>query len=102
MYDNKELPKVGMKFATCAGEYIAIMTNEKSVVFKDDEGHLIAINIRSAKPIDTRTDEEKAIDDLEYVLINEVDRMSRKKAAEHIINKIKGSEFEYLAFTGSK
>jgi len=62
--DNGSIVEAGMLFATEAGEYTAEYTNKKSIVFTDEDGFLISINRRYAKPIDTRTDEEKALDDL--------------------------------------
>jgi hypothetical protein len=51
MWQCDELPKIGMRFATEAGEYIAEYTNEKSVCFTDENGFLVAINRAYAKPI---------------------------------------------------
>jgi hypothetical protein len=51
MYNNGEMPKVGMIFSTEAGEYIAEYTNEKSVCFTDENGFLVAINRGYAKPL---------------------------------------------------
>ena len=51
MYNNGEMPKVGMIFSTEAGEYIAEYTNEKSVCFTDENGFLVAINRGHAKPL---------------------------------------------------
>ena len=65
MADNGESVKVGMLFATRVdGNYKAAMVNGKSVCFVDEDGFLIGIPLAWAKPIDTRTDKEKAIDDL--------------------------------------
>ena len=64
MQDAGEQIKVGMKFRTEAGEYIAELVNGLSVCFTDEFGFFVAINISLAKGIDTRTDKEKAIDDL--------------------------------------
>jgi hypothetical protein len=51
MWQCDELLKIGMRFATEAGEYIAEYTNEKSVCFTDENGFLVAINRAYAKPI---------------------------------------------------
>jgi hypothetical protein len=51
MWQCDELPKIGMMFATEAGEYIAEYTNEKSVCFTDENGFLVAINRGYVKPI---------------------------------------------------
>ena len=64
MQDAGEQIKAGMKFRTEAGEYIAELVNGLSVCFTDEFGFFVAINISLAKGIDTRTDKEKAIDDL--------------------------------------
>ena len=64
MYDSGVEVEAGMRFATEAGEYIAEYTNKKSVVFTDEDGFLITVTRRRAKPIDIRTDKEKAIDDI--------------------------------------
>ena len=65
MADSGEPIKSGMLFSTeTSNEYTAELVNDKSVCFTDEGGFLIAIGIKFAKPIDTRTDEEKSIDDL--------------------------------------
>ena len=65
MADDYELPVVGMLFTTETGaNYTIDMINKKSVVFIDEDGFLIGIPIGLVKPIDTRTDEEKTLDDL--------------------------------------
>jgi hypothetical protein len=51
MSDNGFRVQAGDKFSTEAGEYIAECTNEKSVVFTDENGFLVAINRGYAKPI---------------------------------------------------
>ena len=100
MKDKGELVWPEMKFSTCAGEYVAIMTNEKSVVFKDEEGHLVAINIESAMPIDQRTDEEKAIDDM-----NDVYKAHIRDVQDYIdilFVDIKAGKIHGVTFTGDK
>tara|TARA_R110000782_G_scaffold263381_2_gene356001 strand:- start:2173 stop:3015 length:843 start_codon:yes stop_codon:yes gene_type:complete len=64
MADNGVQVEAGMRFATEAGEYIAEYTNKKSVVFTDENGFLVTVTRGHAKPIDTRTGKEKAIDDI--------------------------------------
>ena len=64
MQDAGEQIKVGMKFRTEAGEYIAELVNDLSVCFTDEFGFFVGASIHVAKGIDTRTDKEKAIDEL--------------------------------------
>lgn len=64
MADNGRIIESGMLFATNTGEYIAEYTNKNSICFTDENGFLVTITRGYAKPIDNRTDEDKAIDDL--------------------------------------
>lgn len=59
MVSNGEGCKMGMKFETEAGEYIASLVNDKTIVFEDEQGFYVSINKSTAKPIDTRTHEHK-------------------------------------------
>lgn len=62
MFDAGESLDIGMMFATEAGEYHVDNINDKSICFIDEDGFFIGIPIGKAKPIDTRTDSEKAFD----------------------------------------
>ena len=64
MQDAGEQIKVGMKFRTEAGEYIAELVNDLSVCFTDEFGFFVGVSIHVVKGIDTRADKEKAIDDI--------------------------------------
>lgn len=64
MQDAGEQIKTGMRFRTEDGEYIAELVNVFSVCFTDKYGFLVGRNINAIKGIDTRTDKEKAIDEL--------------------------------------
>lgn len=62
MKERGGMVEAGMLFATNAGEYTAEYTNKKSVCFADEDGFLVTVTRGHAKPIDTRTEKEKAID----------------------------------------
>ena len=121
MHEAGELPKVGMKGRFFAGSKlsgadfvdgvclsVAKRPNDSfAIMFEYENGYDIPIDCTLfdaawVKPIDTRTDREKAIDDLNYVLMNEVAGKTTKQIAEHIIDKCIGHEFEYLTFAGDE
>jgi hypothetical protein len=95
MYDNGVQVEAGMRFATEAGEYIAEYTNKKSVVFTDEDGFLITVTRRRAKPIDIRTDKEKAIDDM-YKSLNKDD--SRQGGCDDLFDDIKAGKIHGVSF----
>ena len=69
MHDKGELVKKGMLFTTeVDGNYTARLVNTKSVCFIDEDGFFVGIPICTAKPIDNRSDKEKAIDDIKKVI----------------------------------
>ena len=121
MYDAGELPKIGMKGRFFASSKfggadfvdgvclsVAKISNDRfAIMFEYENGYNIPIDCTLfeaawVKPIDTRTDREQAIDDLNYVLMNEVAGKTTKQIAEHIIDKCIGQQFEYLTFAGDE
>ena len=72
MKDAGELPSVGMTFNVATGWRVAIAVTSKSVAFvydRDGEDQTIGvIDIASAKPIDTRTPEQKQVDEVAKVM----------------------------------
>ena len=66
MADGGEKVKVGMLFATAAGNQEALMVSDKSVVFEVD-GYLYAEVHEFIHPIDTRTLKQKAVDEMFHV-----------------------------------
>ncbi len=66
MSDAGELVKAGMMFRTEAGEYEALLVNDKSVCFFDEDDFYVGIPIGTAKPI--QTEREIAIEEIAKVL----------------------------------
>jgi len=94
--DNGSIVEAGMLFATEAGEYTAEYTNKKSIVFTDEDGFLISINRRYAKPIDMRTDEEKALDDL---IKRTSTALSKTVLASYILTDIKAGRIHNVTWS---
>ena len=99
MCDKGEKVKVGMRFTTETNLfYTAELVNDKSVCFTDEDGFLIGITINAPKPIDTRTDEEKAISDIKNYYCDHYDPLT---AMEDIIFKgIKSGKFNGVKWVG--
>ena len=95
MADNGVQVEAGMRFATEAGEYIAEYTNKKSVVFTDENGFLVTVTRGHAKPIDIRTDTEKAIDSLD-----DFNLCMCNGWQEDVIGFIKSGEFHGVKWVG--
>jgi hypothetical protein len=90
--------KAGMMFTTeVDGNYTAELVNDKSVCFTDEDGFLIALNIHMAKPIDTRTDTEKAIDDLRKM---DESICNDTEWHKNFIEAIKSGKVHGITFTG--
>ncbi len=96
--DNGSIVESGMLFATEAGEYTAEYTNKKSIVFTDEDGFLISINRRYAKPITPpKTDTEKAISDFHCYGFG--DGLTAK-ASILALDLIKAGKVHGVTFTG--
>tara|TARA_R110000823_G_scaffold295316_2_gene414406 strand:+ start:5966 stop:6742 length:777 start_codon:yes stop_codon:yes gene_type:complete len=95
MYDNGVQVESGMRFATEAGEYIAEYTNKKSVCFTDENGFLVTVTRGHARPIDIRTDTEKAIDSLD-----DFNLCICNGWQEDVIGFIKSGEFHGVKWVG--
>ena len=101
MHEAGELPKVGMMVSTEAGEYVVLLINDKEIVFEDEQGFYISINKHKVKPIDTRTDTEKAIDDIKKLLISVAEK-SFDVTAQVILEKAIAGKIHGVTFTGDK
>ena len=68
MADNGELPQVGMECQTSTGKVIVKYAGKNVFVTECGDGFESTLSkkgaLHSLKPIDTRTDKEKAIDDI--------------------------------------
>ena len=110
MKDKNELPKVGMNLifkhndALISGTVLAI-TND-FIIIKDCTGkeRIRKLIDDVILPIEQRTDSEKAIESLEYVINNlpVSIKCDAKLLAESLVHSMAESEFEYLSFTGDK
>ena len=103
MHEAGELPKVGMMVSTEAGEYVVLLINDKEIVFEDEQGFYISINKHKVKPTDTRTDTEKAIDDLTNgISASYSNSKSFKEDAREMLDLIKAGKIHGVTFTGDK
>ena len=101
MHEAGELPKVGMMVSTEAGEYVVLLINDKEIVFEDEQGFYISINKHKVKPIDTRTDTEKAVDDLaDGISASYSNSKSFKEDARELLDLIKAGKIHGVTFTG--
>ncbi|MAF42818.1 MAG: hypothetical protein CMI54_01435 [Parcubacteria group bacterium] len=117
MYDNKELPKIGMKFlfgqvendsriSEFVGEEVIVIGvcdsgDNKIITFKHKVlgfGCGVYFINSWVEPIDTRTDEEKATDDLiDFFRANIIGRKS-----DLLLEAIKDNQIHGVTFTESK
>ena len=103
MQEAGEPPKVGMMVSTEAGEYVVLLINDKEIVFEDEQGFYISINKHKVKPIGTRTDTEKAIDDLTVgISASYSNSKSFKEDAREMLDIIKAGKIHGITFTGDK
>jgi len=116
MQEAGELPKLGMSFTFKGGssDYIAkviglaVGSDHIQVVTFEYTDSIGMSGIECAffdksvfHSIDTRTDKQKTIENVELAL-NEKMYESNKSIAIYLVNKIYNSEFEMLSFTGDK
>ncbi len=64
MADAGERVKVGMLFSTATGKYTALMVNDSQVVFERGSLGFVVETHAFIHPIDTKTDKEKAVDEM--------------------------------------
>ena len=96
MHDAGELPKVGMEFMYRdyeSQEYVSaklLITHKKSLVMQvDGWDSAIVISIYSdIKPLDTRTDEQKAVNDIKQVIRS----ANFNSITEEILDEIKAGK----------
>ena len=100
MCENKEyrLTKVGQEMTV-----VAIVNNSLVCLISDDYEFCDTVNNGHFKPIDTRTDTEKAIDDLaDGISASYSDDQSFKEDAINMLNFIKAGKIHGITFTGDK
>jgi len=101
MADNGELPSVGMECVfkhTSWSDYVKAIvlavTDEYLILKEVDSSHEQHYHLKdiSLKPIDTRTDEEKAIEDLECLFY-------KASPTEEILNAIKAGKIHNVTWS---
>ena len=100
MCENKEyrLTKVGQEMTV-----VAIVNNSLVCLISDDYEFCDTVNNGHFKPIDTRTDTEKAIDDLaDGISASYSNSKSFKEDAREMLDIIKAGKIHGITFTGDK
>lgn len=106
LYDAGKLPSVGMKAKYGEGlvDIIGFKTNG-AIVFETHDGFTYALcsptDNHSIKPIDLRTDTEKAVDDIEACFLGWIIPASKQNTANLMLSDIKAGKISDVKWVGN-